>query len=80
MNTSYLRDLLSNLKEVLDLFVGFLFVFLGPHPQHMDVPRLGVEWELSRRPRPQPQRGRILNPLSEARDRTHVLMDASQVR
>ena len=25
----------------------FLFVcFLGPHPQHMKVPRLGVEWEL----------------------------------
>ena len=32
-------------------FLGFLFVcldlaFLGPHPQHMEVPRLGVEWEL----------------------------------
>ena len=24
----------------------FLFVFLGPHPQHMEVPRLGVEAEL----------------------------------
>ena len=23
-----------------------LFVFLGPHPWHMKVPRLGVEWEL----------------------------------
>ena len=21
------------------------FVFLGPHPQHMEVPRLGVQWE-----------------------------------
>ena len=24
----------------------FFFVFLGPHPQHMEVPRLGVESEL----------------------------------
>ena len=22
------------------------FAFLGPHPQHMEVPRLGVKWEL----------------------------------
>ena len=22
------------------------FSFLGPHPQHMEVPRLGAEWEL----------------------------------
>ena len=31
------------------LFVCFLFVcfcFLGPHPRHMEVPRLGVELEL----------------------------------
>jgi len=28
--------------------ISFLFflVFLGPHPQHVDVPRLGVELEL----------------------------------
>ena len=25
---------------------SFFFVFLGPHPQHMEVPRLGVESEL----------------------------------
>ena len=24
----------------------FLFFFLGPHPRHMEVPRLGVEKEL----------------------------------
>ena len=24
----------------------FSFVFLGPYPWHMEVPRLGVEWEL----------------------------------
>ena len=30
------------------LYVGFLFLFcfLGPHLQHMDVPRLGVKLEL----------------------------------
>ena len=76
--------------------IGFLFVFLGPHPLHTEVPRLGVRLELqlpayatatamqdsscicdlhhSSWP---PQ---ILNPLSkEARDQTHVLMDASKV-
>ena len=25
---------------------SFFFVFLGPHPQHMEVPRVGVEAEL----------------------------------
>ena len=24
----------------------FFFVFIGPHPQHMEVPRLGIELEL----------------------------------
>ena len=28
------------------LFVYLFTVFLGPHPQHMEVPRLGVELEL----------------------------------
>ena len=27
-------------------FLGFLFVFLGPYPRHMEVPRLGNESEL----------------------------------
>ena len=27
-------------------WVFFLFVFLGPQPRHMEVPRLGVELEL----------------------------------
>ena len=26
--------------------MAFLFVFLGLHPQHMEVPRLGVKLEL----------------------------------
>ena len=74
------------------LFSFFPF-FLGPHLWHMDVPRLGVKWELqlpvyttaTATPDPSPvyglhhssrQRG-ILNPLSEARDRTRVI-DTSQ--
>ena len=60
--------------EAFNSFFFFFFVFLsfcllGPHWQHMGVPRLGVQWESNG----------ILNPLSEARDQTHVLMDASQV-
>ena len=35
---------LSLLKEV-DFFF-FFFVFFGPHPQPMEVPRLGVQSEL----------------------------------
>ena len=60
------------------------FVFLGSHPQHMEVPRLGVQLELllpaySRATAmpdptlylpstPQLLATRILNPLIEARD------------
>ena len=36
-------------KSVCECKVRTLFffsVFLGPHPQHMEVPRLGVELEL----------------------------------
>ena len=43
----------------------FFFVFLGLHPWHIEVSRLGVEL--------------IFNSLSKARDRTHILMDTSGV-
>ena len=73
-------------------------VSLGPHPQHVEGPRLGVQLELklpayttaTATATPDlscicdlhhsSRKHWILNPLSEARDRTHVLMDASQVR
>ena len=81
---------------IISFFFFFgLFVFLGPHPQHLEVSRLGVESEL------QPQtyttatttwdpshicdlhhssrQCRILNPPSEARDWTPVLMDTSGI-
>ena len=36
-------------------FFFWSFFFLGPHLWHMEVPRLGVEAELSCQPTPQPQ-------------------------
>ena len=76
-------------------FLGIFFAFLGLHPWHVEVPRLGVELELQppayatatamRDPslvcnlhRSAEQR-QILNPLSEARDAAHILMDTSWV-
>ena len=80
---------------ILDIYIFCLFVFLGPHPWHMEVPRLGDELEL------QPPayttatatwdlsgvfdlhhsspKHQILNPLSKARDRTYIFRDASQI-
>ena len=73
-------------------FVLFYFSFLGPHPGHVEVPRLGVEselqlpataiatatWDLSLVCNLHRQH-QILDPLSKARDRTQVLMDTSQI-
>ena len=77
------------------LFICFWFGFLGPHLRHMDVPRLGVELELqlpactTATATPDPSRicdlhhssgqRQILNPLSKAKDRTCVLLEASQI-
>ena len=71
------------------------FCFLGLHPQHVEVPRLGVKLELQlpayaiaiATPDPScvfdlhhsSRQHQILNPLSEARNRTHNLMGSSQV-
>ena len=72
------------------------FVFLGLHPRHIRVPRLGVHLELSppayatATATPDPscvcdlhqssQPCWILNLLNEARDRTCVLMNTNQIR
>ena len=78
-------------------FVWFVFVFcLVTHPQHMEVPRLGVESELQLLAHTtvtataDPSRVcdlhhsswqfRILNLPSEARDRTRNLMVPSRIR
>ena len=74
------------------IMLSLVLFFLGPHLQHMQVPRLGVESEV-RLPvyttatatpdlshfcnlHHSSQQRRILNSLSEARDRTYVLTDA----
>ena len=80
--------------HIFSLFF-FFFVLLGLHPWHMEVPRLGFELELqlpaytTATAMPDPShicslhhsswQHRILNPLTEARDRTHILMDTSQI-
>ena len=75
------------------LFI-YLFVFLGLHLWHREGSRLGVKWKLqllaSASAIATPDQSHslhhsswqrwILNPLSEARDRTHILMDTSQIR
>ena len=67
------------------LFLG------GPHLWPMEAPGLGVEWKLQlpayatampdlshiSNPHHGLQQGRILNSLSEARDRTCILVDTS---
>ena len=68
----------------------FLFSFLWPHLQYMGVPRLGVGWELQLpacATATTPNNGRsslsccslwqcwIPNPLSKARNWTHILVD-----
>ena len=79
-----------------ETFKSCFFVFyLGPHLQHMEVPRLGVKSELQLLPYTMATttwdlshicsrhhcswQCQILNPLSKAKDRTHILMDPSQV-
>ena len=81
-------------EGALDFLSFIFFVFLGPHPWHMEVPTLEAESELlplayttatatpdlshvfdlhhSSWPR------WILHPLSEARNRTRILMDPRQ--
>ena len=76
-------------------FFFFFFCFLGSHSRHMKVPRLGVKSELQLQAytettaTPDPSRicdlrhnswqHWILDPLSDARDRTSVLMDTSWI-
>ena len=73
----------------------FFWSLLGTHSQHTEVSRLGVKLELqlpaytTAIAMPDPSyvcylyhsswQCWILNPLSKARDRTHILMDTSQV-
>ena len=75
--------------------VLFLFFFSGQLPRHVEVPRLGVESELQflayatatamrdlslvSNLHHSSRQHQILNPLSEVRDRTRILMDSSRI-
>ena len=77
--------------RLIILLSNFFFFFLGPHPWHVEVPRLGVEVELQSwaygRVTAMPDlshicdlhdsswQNQILNPMSKARHRTYILMD-----
>uniref|UniRef100_A0A8D0TTU8 Staufen double-stranded RNA binding protein 1 n=1 Tax=Sus scrofa TaxID=9823 RepID=A0A8D0TTU8_PIG len=87
----------SHLCFLADLSTSFvvLLLLLGPHPRHLEVPRLGVKldlhlpayttatarWDPSRicDPHHSSRQCRILNPLSKAGDRIHNLVDVSRV-
>ena len=64
----------------------YLFAFLGPYLQHMEVARLGVESELwllaytIATAMWDPSHVRNQPPLRGARDQTCILMDPSQIR
>ena len=89
--SEYFLWLFNPLPECLSLSFFFLLVILGPHSQHTEFPRLGVKSELqllayttaiaTRDPSCNcdlhlgSRQRRILNPLSEARDWTHILVD-----
>ena len=79
----------------LDTLHFFFFCFLGPHPWHTKVPRLGVKSELklpaytTATVAMDPShiwdlhhrlwQRQIPNSLSKARDWIHILMDTSQI-
>ena len=81
--------------SILHPLLFIYFCFLGPQLQHMEVPRLEVELELqlpiyaTATVTPDPSRvcdlhhsscqHQILNPLTEARDQTCILIAASGV-
>ena len=77
-------------------FCLFVCCFLRPHPRHIELPRLGVEWELqlsayttataTRDPthvcdlHHSSGQCQIPDPTGKARDQTHILMDTSWIR
>ena len=86
---------MSELGKSYSLYLFIYFCLLGPHLQYMEVPRLGVKselqlpahttataaWDPSRvcDLHHSSRQRQILNPLSEARDWTRVLIDTSWI-
>ena len=80
---------------LLPIIIIIIICFLGPYPWHMEVPRLGVESELQLptyttatamqdlncvcNPHCSSWQPWILNPLSDAREQIHILMNTSTV-
>ena len=91
-----INNVFSKVNTQIIFFHFFFFCFLGLHPQHLEVLRLGVKSELylpacttvSSTPDPScvcnlhhsSWQHQMLNPLSRARDWTCVLMDTSWIR
>ena len=91
----YKKTILMNTDAKVHKFFFFFSVFLGPHLQHMEVPRIGVESELQLLAyttatamadpsricnlHHSPRQCWILNSLSEARVGTRNLMFPSQI-
>ena len=86
----------TGISSKIYIYIYFVFLsFLGPHPRHMEIPRLGVRSELllpayaRATAMPDPSRicnlhgnvrqHRILHPPSKARDQTRNLMVPSQI-
>ena len=69
------------------LLIFFFFIFWGPHPRHVEVPRLLAYTTATATPNPNcgcdlhhsSWQRQILNLMSEARDRICILMDASKI-
>ena len=86
---------MDNLKEIDKFYFIYLLFFLGPHPWHTEVPRIGAEMELQLLAYTTDLATRdlscvcnlhhsswqcwIFNPLSDVRDKTSILMDNSQI-
>ena len=86
-----LNNHLTHFLQFRRICISFSFFFLGPHQQHTEVPRVGVEYELQLPAYATAtatqdlscicnlchslQQGQTLNPLSEARDGTCILTD-----
>ena len=55
-------------KQTHASMLNYFFFFLGPHPQHMEVPDQGSNWSCSCQPTPQPQECWILKPTEQGQE------------
>ena len=89
--SSFLPSVLPSIRPSFLPFFLSLFLSLGPYSQHMEVPRLGLQLPAYTTVTTTRDQSRIcylhhsswqhwiLNPMIEARDRTLVLKDISQI-